>query len=358
MENVTDTNEEIKRMAAFFAQQAYNEPILGHYVEYNNQEYIRIVSSHNNNSGFDGDVYLNTNTKQIIVTFRGTEFGISEQGYLDAIKADVMDFGSGSVPAQYYDAKVLLNEAITILNNGEYYSSATGETYTFSSNPSNLMIVGHSLGGGLAQLVGAQEEYKNYRVETFNAVGAKEIIERNPGVFNEATDHSNITNHVITRDYVSTIFDQIGTTKIYKPADSFQLSSSDFLNLNFLKLGENKTYPVFSALSKIKNAHTILNFTDSTSFQPADNDYTYQSLVSIIRKYEGESILIDDLAPILIPLIKIGFDIAYTSSKVYKRIFRSGSPTGAAAMIESSRSVIQGGISFIDIEDEVVDVCK
>lgn len=70
MENVTDTNEEIKRMAAFFAQQAYNEPILGHYVEYNNQEYIRIVSSHNNNSGFDGDVYLNTNTKQIIVTFR------------------------------------------------------------------------------------------------------------------------------------------------------------------------------------------------------------------------------------------------------------------------------------------------
>lgn len=94
MENVVNQNDDIKRMAAFFAEQAYSEPIINTYTLYNDETYVRIASSHGNESGFDGDVYLNTVTHKIIVTFRGTEFGLNEEGYKDALKADIVEFGS------------------------------------------------------------------------------------------------------------------------------------------------------------------------------------------------------------------------------------------------------------------------
>ena len=80
-------------------------------------------------------------------------------------------------PEQYKDAENVLKEAIDILNDGYWENTITGERYTFSSDPSNLIITGHSLGGGLAQLIGAQDAYKQYEVHTFNAIGVAQMVD-------------------------------------------------------------------------------------------------------------------------------------------------------------------------------------
>ena len=144
-------DEQIKYLAAFFADKSY-QSLEGATLTYLQDEWIVIKEQHNNDgtnsSGFDGSVYLNKTNGQLVVAFRGTEFTADERGYRDAIKNDVLGFGYNKQPKQYEDAENLLKEAIKILNDGYWDNTLTGERYTFSSAPSNLIITGHSLGGG------------------------------------------------------------------------------------------------------------------------------------------------------------------------------------------------------------------
>ncbi len=120
-----------------------------------------------------------------------------------------------------------------------------------------MIITGHSLGGGLAELIGGQEEFKEISVETFNSIGAanferqfirkmskqkqmvlkettKRRLTKQERRFNPKTDkveeytnepqkmifsgdYSNIRNHVISRDFISTLFKHLGKVFIYKP---------------------------------------------------------------------------------------------------------------------------------------------
>lgn len=216
--------DEINSLAAFFADEVYRSYQIQYIsVQYNNEEWIIIHELHKNDpkeSGFDGAVYLNTKTGQLVVAFRGTEFTADERGWRDAIKNDVLGFGYNKEPEQYKDAENVLKEAIKILNRGEWINTITGERYTFSSDPSNLIITGHSLGGGLAQLIGAQDAYKQYQVHTFNAIGVAQMVDNldNKGEFKFSHNYSNIHNHVISKDFVSTIYDHLGEVKMYKPS--------------------------------------------------------------------------------------------------------------------------------------------
>lgn len=148
-------DEQIKRLTAFFADKSYKS-LIGETIDYLQDEWFVIIESHKNNegeSGFDGAVYLNKTNGQLVVAFRGTEFTADERGYRDAIKNDVLGFGYNRKPDQYKDAEKLLKDTIGILNDGYWDNTVTGERYTFSSDPSNLIITGHSLRGGLAQLI-------------------------------------------------------------------------------------------------------------------------------------------------------------------------------------------------------------
>ena len=111
--------DEINSLAAFFADEVYRSYQIQYIsVQYNNEEWIIIHELHKNDpkeSGFDGAVYLNTKTGQLVVAFRGTEFTADERGWRDAIKNDVLGFGYNKEPEQYKDAENVLKEAIDIL---------------------------------------------------------------------------------------------------------------------------------------------------------------------------------------------------------------------------------------------------
>ncbi len=351
---VTSNDEKIKKLAAFFADEVYRSYQIQYIsVQYNNEEWIIIHELHKNDpkeSGFDGAVYLNTKTGQLVVAFRGTEFTADERGWRDAIKNDVLGFGYNKEPEQYKDAENVLKEAIKILNRGEWINTITGDVYTFSSDPSNLIITGHSLGGGLAQLIGAQDAYKQYEVHTFNAIGVAQMVDNldNKDGFKFSHNYSNIHNHVISKDFISTIYDHLGEVKIYKP------SANNIMEDNAISIngGNNGmmgfTISFTSDAIKLFKGHGIDNFLDQSSFIPEDENFTYQSLCQKLKDAHGGALTEEALAPILTPLLELGFGVAYVGKKI-KNIFRpKGVPTGGAAGIENDNPILEGFVSNTD----------
>ena len=344
------------RIAAFFADYAYHTPRNDDKSSYIISDcygkiWESVSKSHNNNSGFDGDIFYCEETNTLIVAFCGTEFGLDEQGFKDGIKTDLLEFGYNRKPKQYDDALKLAQDAKKMI--GTKYSEDT-----------RLIITGHSLGGGLAQLVGSQIEFKDVEVHTFNAIGVAQMVDNlSKQGLTFSYNYSNITNHVITRDFVSTVYDHLGDVEVYKPSIENQLKPSDYLPLNFKNKGLfNKFFPV--ALNKMFKGHTISNFTDKTSsFITDESKFTYQSLVSILRAMKGEILTEEVIAPLLTPIVTILFGGAYACKLLYKKIFKSKAITpqnelftGAAATL--SDTVLEGGVSMVDTPPEVDDICK
>lgn len=112
-------------------------------------ELIDECNATNANTGFHAEIYFNETTNEYTIAFEGT----NGDEWAD-INTDY-ELGTGLVPEQY----VLANKIAEFLNSSSFSSEIS------------INITGHSLGGGLASIVGLATGKPTY---TFNAAGISE----------------------------------------------------------------------------------------------------------------------------------------------------------------------------------------
>ncbi|ALN63394.1 hypothetical protein GLA29479_2528 [Lysobacter antibioticus] len=154
--------------------------------------HYKVLKTVDKPSGYQGTIYQRSDTGEIIVAHRGTEFD------REMIKDGLADAGMATnrTNAQAEDAIALTRYA---LKHAELLGSG-------KSSAPEVTVTGHSLGGTLAQITA---HHFDLRGETFNAYGAVSLGYRIPEGGNR------VTNHVMAGDAVSAASDHYGKVKVY-----------------------------------------------------------------------------------------------------------------------------------------------
>lgn len=159
----------------------------------------------NEESGFTAVIFEHKITGKIIIGFRGTERpGLGE---------NISDFASLGRDMQT-DMSLIMSE----------FNEQYGDAYKFynsvkSENPkSKIVIIGHSLGGALAQLTGAKifsKTGEKPEVYTYNAPGCRHLLEVFGCKLNEK--YSFIKNYTVMNDWCGMFGENIGETYLIPP---------------------------------------------------------------------------------------------------------------------------------------------
>ena len=149
-------------------------------------------------AGFAAVAYKNEQTKEIIISYRGTD------SPLDVILSDAQ-LAFNLTPQQAAPAVEFFEDIVKNADNAGY----------------SITITGHSLGGALAQYVAS---LKHVPAVTFNAPG----VDVPSGGTSE-----NIINYVNMNDIVGSYREHIGEARYYVPDGMYADSK---INLNSLKL--------------------------------------------------------------------------------------------------------------------------
>lgn len=202
-----------------------------------------------NKTGFQGGIYYNETTGDYVVVCRGTEFDGGEEQFKDFVKTDICGFGQDEIPEDFKETKKLLDN---LLKNGVAKSQ--------------IHIVGHSLGGGVAQMLGAMDDYKDIDVTTYNAVGVEHLLNdmQSAGYVlqNNAKNATNINNYVTCNDFVSTIFNIIGNKTIVVDPINKNDSLKNHIQWQIESGGKSDTIltKLISSISYLTSGHGIENF--------------------------------------------------------------------------------------------------
>ena len=167
----------------------------------------------NEDSGFTAVVFEHIQTGKIVIGFRGTERpGLGE---------NISDFASLGRDMQT-DMSLIMSEF------DEQYSDA----YKFylsvkSQNPkSKIVIIGHSLGGALAQLTGAKvytQTGEKPEIYTYNAPGCKHLLEVFGCNLNEK--YFFIKNYAVMNDWCGMFGENIGETYLIPPIPLMEINT-------------------------------------------------------------------------------------------------------------------------------------
>lgn len=151
----------------------------------------RVLDRQDSVSGYQGIVYLDVKTNEVIVAHRGTEF--DRQPWIDGgIDAAMV---TAKLNAQLGDALALTKQAIKLADENGY---------------GPVSVTGHSLGGALAQITA---HHYNLPGDAFNPYGAAGLAYRMPE--GQPANAAPFTNHVMAGDLVSAGGPHYGKVEMY-----------------------------------------------------------------------------------------------------------------------------------------------
>lgn len=159
-------------------------------------KYKPIAHADNALTGFQATAYRCLDTGEVVIAYRGTEFG--REPLQDGIVADAGMVLTG-VNAQTGDAMAFAQKVMGL-------AAADAEKYHY---PLSVTVTGHSLGGTLAEI--AAYRY-GLHGETFNSYGAAGLLEGVPAGGDQVIDHVRAT------DVVSAGSAHFGQVRLYATA--------------------------------------------------------------------------------------------------------------------------------------------
>lgn len=175
----------------------------------NGQRYKILEHVDNHFNGYQGTIYQRIDIGEIVVAHRGTEF--DREPIKDGVLVD------GGMAAARTNAQI--NDAIELTRRATEYAERMVQKYGYVPQ---VTVVGHSLGGCLAQVTAYKFDLKG---ETFNAYGA---VSLNQGV---TSGGNSVINHVMAGDAVSSASPHFGGVQVYStPAEIKTLTDVGYEN--------------------------------------------------------------------------------------------------------------------------------
>lgn len=230
-------------------------------------EYRVLERVSNPATGYQGAIYQQTKTGEIVVAHRGTEPAVKDiaaDGYMVLARANPQ-----------------ADDAIALTRRGLEYAK------DYLGSPPEVTVTGHSLGGTLAQV---SAHHFNLRGETFNAYGAASLDRRIPGGANDR-----VINHVMATDVVSAASPHYGREHVYATEKEMAvLRQSGYFNNRLLDAVTPDAALV--AAGRSFGAHSMHNFlsvdgkgrTDISVLQDPNASRLAEDNRRMIENYRGD----------------------------------------------------------------------
>ena len=212
---------------------------------------FEIVEVESNGLGYQGAIYRDQKSGELVVAHRGTELTVAQQAPLD-LGADL-----GMVVAQ---ANIQMPAAMRLVEEAQRIATRQAEV---TGNPAPITITGHSLGGYLTQHTCAKSGLPG---ETFNAYGAAGL---HGAVEGRAV--GNVVNHMRATDFVSAGNAHVGDVRVYATPDDVAMLTRSGLPARAQGSGE-----FMFDVGRNLGSHSMSNFhPPGTSIMSAANRANY-----------------------------------------------------------------------------------
>jgi pimeloyl-ACP methyl ester carboxylesterase len=222
----------------------------------NGIEYEPLEYMDNKATGYQGTIYQNVKTGEIVVAHRGTESPFGDRG---DPKDALTDAGMvlRRVNAQAPDAEKLTQHSLE-------WAKKYAKGHPNDPVPS-VTVTGHSLGGTLAEITASRH---GLRAETFNAYGAASLIDSR----SIPKDGQPIINHVMAADPVSAASAHIGEVRMYATAKEVKTIGALYSNSDSLFSKVVDTVIVPQSLKVARVVASAANSLDSHSISKFYNE--------------------------------------------------------------------------------------
>jgi pimeloyl-ACP methyl ester carboxylesterase len=250
---------------ALLSADSYKNPTLNETIELGGVRY-QAIAHVDRPSGYQGTAYQRTDTGEIVIASRGTEFG--REPIQDGAFADGGMVFTG-LNNQTDDAMAFTRQVVDLAKTREAQYG----------HPLDVTVTGHSLGGTLAEITAAKFGLHG---ETFNAYGAAGLLYGVPEGGNQVIDHVRATDMVSA---ASTHFGEVRTYAVQQDID--QLNKAGYHDDSGM-LGLRDPIAGISM-----DAHSIDNFVPNSlllgqSIMSPENAARYETHKNMVDLYRDD----------------------------------------------------------------------